>query len=629
MLASRPEVEERVLALYRQFGWDTGLKKLQGLIEATTDEAERELLRFFAGWMAAERGAHDVAEELLAEGGRSSTLRAWALFGRASIALREKDSSRAEALMDQAEGLVSEQETGLLGALAHLRGANAFQEGRSADALALLRRALALFGPDHFGTGRVLDTFGLVYGGRDNFHAAETFFRKALDAKARWNDRPGLAISHGNLGRLYLDWGYLEKAEHHFLEDLEIARETQDERGTAQMYDHLGQSALECGERARAAGREGEARARFADAASWLDDSLRTNGGRWSVLEAYARKDRARVALASGDLSSSEGQLDRAETLFAETGFAEGLAHVARVRGSLLRLRGDAVESERQLRVALSHFLRDAERAEEARTRLELARTQQSAGSSRTLVAREYLGALHAAESCRRARIVQLVEAELHAVDPGILAAHLLRRSRGRAVEEDMTSLIIGVRETATVLFLDLIGSTDFARENDPEVVMMALNQMMADFVGVLRRHEGSVACFRGDGFLAVFRGQEHALRAVNAALDFVAELDAFNEPRHILGVQEFAARVGISTGQMVFGNVGTYDKMDFTVIGADVNHGARLEPLAEPGVPCISQPTRDLVHGRFRYKEGNPRFENLKGLGPHPVWDVIGRAVP
>jgi class 3 adenylate cyclase len=629
MLTSRPEVEDRVLALFRSFGWETGLGELKKLMRATDDEETRETLRFYAGWMAAERGAHDVAQDLLAAGWRSPALEAWAHFGRASVALREKDFESVEAHLVEADRLVDEEESSFLGAVAHLRGATAFQRGDSEGALVWLRKALARLGVDHFGTGRVLDTFGLVYGGRDNFHAAEAFFLKALDLKARRLDRPGLAVSHGNLGRLYLDWGYLEKAERQFQQDLEIAREAQDERGMAQMYNNLGQVELACGERARSRGRMGEARTRFEDAASWLDDSLGSNGGRWAVPEGYARKDRARVALAVDDLPMAEEQLGRAEARFVEVGFAEGLAHLARVRGALLRHQGDFAASERQLRVALTYFLESGERAEEARTRLELARTSQASGRSRPLVAQEYLGTLRAAESCRRASIVQQVEAELQEIDPGALAAHLHRRTRGRTIEEDTTSLITGVRETATVLFLDLKGSTDFTVENDPEVVMMTLNQMMADFMGVLRRHDGFIASFRGDGFLAVFRGQDHATRAVYAALDLVGELAAFNEPRHILCLQEFAARIGISTGQMVFGNLGTYDKLDFTVIGADVNRGARLEPIAEPGVPCISQPTRDIVRGRFRYKEGNPRIEELKGLGSHPVWDVIGRAEP
>ena len=78
-------------------------------------------------------------------------------------------------------------------AVAHLRGAIAFHTSDLDRALGELRGALRLMGKDHYGTGRVLDTFGMVYAARDNFHAAEEFFRQAIVLKKRWDDQPGLA----------------------------------------------------------------------------------------------------------------------------------------------------------------------------------------------------------------------------------------------------------------------------------------------------------------------------------------------------------------------------------------------------------------------------------------------------
>jgi adenylate cyclase len=128
---------------------------------------------------------------------------------------------------------------------------------------------------------------------------------------------------------------------------------------------------------------------------------------------------------------------------------------------------------------------------------------------------------------------------------------------------------------------------------------------------------------------MAMFRGQQHALRAVSAALDLCGNIEEHNEPRVILGLQPFAIRIGISTGDAVLGNMGTYDLMDYTAIGTTVNLGARLESLAEPGFPCISSRTHDDVRGRFCYRDGSPRFvipKGLEELGELPVWDVAGR---
>ena len=156
---------------------------------------------------------------------------------------------------------------------------------------------------------------------------------------------------------------------------------------------------------------------------------------------------------------------------------------------------------------------------------------------------------------------------------------------------------------------------------------MMTLNQMMADLVAVLRKHEAQVSAFRGDGFLALLRGTDHAVRAVAAGLDLFQAIETFNEPRAVLDLPLLTARVGISTGEGFLGNVGTYDKMDYTAIGTTANLGARLESVAEPGLPCISWQTHELVRDRFVYKEGSPRTLDLKGLGDQQMWDVVGWA--
>jgi adenylate cyclase len=115
----------------------------------------------------------------------------------------------------------------------------------------------------------------------------------------------------------------------------------------------------------------------------------------------------------------------------------------------------------------------------------------------------------------------------------------------------------------------------------------------------------------------------------VTAALELYPALAAFNEPRKVLKLPLFVARIGISTGQVFLGNVGTYDKMDFTALGATANLGARLEAEAEPGLPCISRDTHALVHTRFLFREGNPRRKELKGIGEQELWDVVGRREP
>jgi class 3 adenylate cyclase/Tfp pilus assembly protein PilF len=511
-----------------------------------------------------------------------------------------------------------------------LRGSVAFHTSDFDRALSELRESLRLLGKDHFGTGRVLDTFGMVYSARDNFHAAEEFFRQAVALKQSCGDQAGVAVSYGNLGRLQLDWGYLEEAESSFQKDLEIARNTHDQRGEAMMFNFLGRTALERGHRSAAAGKTSEARQRWSDAAGWLDASIRAATGNWPTTEGYARKDRALLHIAEGRFDEAEAELTRAAAIFEPAEFHEGIAHLNRTWGMVRRGQARFAEAKQKLRAALDHFARTRERSEQARTQWVIAQLSRAAGEPGPLTTREYLSALDLAEDCRRAHLVRGIDEELKLVNSEAYYARVFRRVRGRGMPEETDSLITGTMETLSVLFLDFQGSTSYALETPPEVVMMTINQMMANVVAALRNHDARVTAFRGDGFMAIFRGQHHAKRAVASALDLCRLNDEYNEPRVILGLRPFAIRIGISTGEAVLGNVGTYDLMDFTAIGTTINLGARLETVAEPGVPCISRRTYDEVRERFRYRAGSPRMivpRGLEQLGEQAVWDVAGHA--
>jgi class 3 adenylate cyclase len=287
---------------------------------------------------------------------------------------------------------------------------------------------------------------------------------------------------------------------------------------------------------------------------------------------------------------------------------------------------GKPEEARAALRAALKHFDENRELVELAQTQLEIAHAHAHTGDPLPLVREAILDALATAESCRRAVLVGRIEEELRLLDPEAYWIHVYHRVRGRSVSEETTSLMDGVREVATVMFLDIKGSTEFARGRDPEEIVMTINQLLAELVNVLRAHDARVSVFRGDGFLAIVRGAEHATRAIDAGLAMFGVLDEFNQPRQMLQLPLFGARIGIATGEMFLGNLGTYDKMDFTAMGTTVNLGARLEPKAEAGKPCISRGTYDLVRERYVFKDDAGRREEMKGLGVMEMWDVVGR---
>jgi class 3 adenylate cyclase/uncharacterized protein HemY len=606
-------IADKALTLLREWGWETGLTRLKEEIAATEDEQSRAALSFLVGWLAGERGAHAEAQAQFQAVAQMPALAGWALVGQAFIALREKDYERAHQLLD---GAAIKDNTGnamLLATATHCRGAVYYHQGRLDQALGRLHEALRLFGTEHFSTGRVLDTLGMVYASKSNFQSAREFYEKAIECKRRFQDDASIALSHGQLGRLHLDFGDLNRADKHFQDDLEISERIGDKRGVAQMYNHLGQVAL--------------ARHQWQKAAGWLDESIRlSQEGEWAILEGYARKDRALASLALGKHDEAETQLQLANRLFQERRFAEGSAYVNRSLGIVWRAEGHYEESGRVLRAALAYFSEHGEAVQAARTQLELARTLRARNAARALVIDALVKALDRAERCRRSLLMQEIEEELKATDEAEYCRHIYRRARGHGIDADTVSLLSGERAVATVMFLDLKGSTDYVRSN-PEVVLLTLNQMMADFAQVLEKYQVAVNQYLGDGFMALIRDADHAERAVNAALDLVNALREFNRPREILGLPQLHTRIGISTGAVLLGNVGTYRKLDFTAVGTTTNLAARLQSEAEPLVPCISRATFEEVGQRFTFKAGSPRKITPKGLTIQEVWDVAGRA--
>jgi serine/threonine protein kinase/class 3 adenylate cyclase len=624
------------LGLFRKWGWSMGLRKLKIKVQGFRERHKRNSWQLLLDWVA---GEIEVPDELLLRHRSESwygLLAGWSQAGQAQRALRDRDYSRGHAVLDQADADCDQAEIILRATLAHIRATILSHEGKTSLALQQLHEALSLFGRDHFVTGRVLDTLGMVYAGRGNFRMAREFYEQAIRHKEQQEDDPGLALSHGQLGRLYLDWGQLDEAEEHFQIDLRLAEKLLDQRGEAQMYNHLGQVALARAEREAAAGKKSTARRHCAESAGWLDGSIRLSQECQNpITEAFAHKDRALVHLIEGNLAAAEEQAALAESQFRAAGFHEGTAMVNRVWGVLRRAQERYEDAIRKLRTALGHFEGAEEKAEAALTLWELARTQRDAKFGRTggsgppptpapLVTRAFLEALARAEQCRRGHLVEAIEAELREVDHEAYYRHLYRRVRGQGDWEETAHLGTGVSEVATVLFLDLKGLTESARGQDPEVVLLTFNQMLAELEDLLERHRAQVLTYLGDGFLAILRQGRHAERAVLAALDLMKAVREFNRPRQILGQPLLQASIGVNTGSVFLGNVGTYRKMNFTAVGPAVSLASRLLNYAQAGWPCISRSTRELLPDHFVYQSAQPRTLTPPGLDPCEVWDVL-----
>ncbi len=616
-----------VLASLRAHGWHKGLRLARERVVAA-DAGQRQAVELILGWLGGDDRLHEQALEQLGEGATARSLTAWALLGQAFAALDRFDYRATEELFGRTTAFQRRLQDAALGAhLAYLEGVLLSRQGRWEEAVAPLHAALGTFGRKHFATGRVLDWLGRVYAGKCNFDAAREFHQQAIVCKKDVGDEAGLLLSHEHAGRLFLDWGQLDKAEELLQAGLRLAQRAGDDGAQAQLFNHLGRVAMARGEREAAVGRRSAARRHWNAAREYFDWSIGYNErhGR-GVQEGRARHDAATLCLNEGDVGGAEAHLRRSEELLRQANFDRGLAEVRRVRARVCVEQAAHDEALHLLRQALAHYDGTHERIEAARTQLEIARALSAARSPSRLVLQALEDALQRAEACRRGDLVEAAQEELRGVDEEAHWRHVFRRVRGHGAPEATASLSTGTSEPATVLFLNLQHFVPFCQGLDPEQVMVTLNQLLADLEGVLERHGALVTAYLGGGFMALLREAGHAERAVSVALELVKVLAEFNRPREILGLRQLPGRVGVASGMVFLGNIGTYRKMDFTAVGVPVNLAARLMRQADTSAPCVSQETRELVGDRFAYREGSPRVVELPGIGQRPVWDVVGR---
>lgn len=140
-----------------------------------------------------------------------------------------------------------------------------------------------------------------------------------------------------------------------------------------------------------------------------------------------------------------------------------------------------------------------------------------------------------------------------------------------------------GERKICTVLFSDVQGFTTVSEKMEPEELVQLLNEYLTAMTDIVFKYEGMLDKYEGDAIMAVFGAPvEHENDAFNAcrcALDMQDKLSELREKWEKEGKPPLKARVGLNTGPMVVGNMGSESRFDYTVMGDSVNLGARLEP--------------------------------------------------
>ncbi|MBN2032557.1 MAG: HAMP domain-containing protein [Deltaproteobacteria bacterium] len=201
-----------------------------------------------------------------------------------------------------------------------------------------------------------------------------------------------------------------------------------------------------------------------------------------------------------------------------------------------------------------------------------------------------------------------------------------IKDSFGRYVTPEIVNMILanpndewmkGSKVQATVLFADIRGFTSISENKDPEAVLDLLNNYLTRVTDAVIKHGGHLNKFLGDEAMAVFGAPlaepKHAEAAVKAALEIQRSVAALNEQR---GKAYFKLGVGIgmNSGEVVAGNLGSSRRMEYTVIGDNVNVAARLTSIAKGGEILVTQRTYDAVQNKKALRVEERGMAPLKG---------------
>ena len=195
-------------------------------------------------------------------------------------------------------------------------------------------------------------------------------------------------------------------------------------------------------------------------------------------------------------------------------------------------------------------------------------------------------------------------------------------------VEKILTSrsALEGERKQVTVLFVDVSGFTSLSERLDPEDVHSLMNRAFELMLAEVHRYEGTVNQFLGDGIMALFGApiahEDHAQRAVHAALGIRQALEGYQAELQSRQGISFQVRQGLNTGLVVVGSIGNDLRMDYTAVGDTTNVAARLQAAADPGRILIAEATYRLVAGYFHTRSLGELA--LKGKAePVGAWEV------
>jgi adenylate cyclase len=212
-----------------------------------------------------------------------------------------------------------------------------------------------------------------------------------------------------------------------------------------------------------------------------------------------------------------------------------------------------------------------------------------------------------------------------------------LRDTFGRYLSQEVVEEILksaggvelgGELRTMTVMVADLRGFTSLAESHHPRVVLELLNRYLERMTDIIITYEGTIDEFTGDGVLVFFGAprlmEDHARRAVACALEMQECMHALNRDNRDLGLPDLHMGIGINSGELIVGNIGSEKRKKYGAVGSPINVAFRVEGHSAAGEVLLTPTVYDHLDGRLEVD--STREVQLKGLEKSLlVYSVVG----
>ena len=214
-----------------------------------------------------------------------------------------------------------------------------------------------------------------------------------------------------------------------------------------------------------------------------------------------------------------------------------------------------------------------------------------------------------------------------------------IRTVFGKYLTDDVVEAILdsptglelgGERREITIVMADIRGFTNISSRLDPGDVVTMVNHFLSIMTGVIIRHGGTIDEFIGDAILALFGApravEGHAEKAVACAIEMQRVMADVNALNREAGLAEVEAGIGVNTGEVIVGNIGSEKRMKYGVVGHHVNFTSRISSYAEGGDILVSERTREScgdqleIQGEMRVQpkgfDEEVTIYNVRGIG-------------